>query len=138
MRADTVTERELRKLNRRELVELVLSQTRRTEELEDKLIDSERRLAEMKRQLNEKQVATSNVGSLAEAALRLNGVFEAADAAAQQYMQNAKDCNDRSAQLLEETRRRCEEMERTAEAKVASLKAELDRLSEEWGITSYD
>lgn len=131
-----MTERELKKLDRRELLELLLIQTRRTEELEDKLVAMEQQLSEVKRQLNDRKLAVDNAGSLAEAALKINGVFEAADAAARQYLENLQGCEAYCDQMLEQTKRRCAEMEQRAEAKVSALKAVVDRISQEWGVAA--
>lgn len=127
-----MTDKELKKLNRRQLLELLMLQTKRTEELEEKVVDAERRLADMTRRLSEKQASVTDMGTMAEAALKLNGVFEAADAAARQYLENVKDCDSRCEQMLEQTRRRCEEMEQRAEARVAALRAQVQRISREW------
>ena len=79
-----MTEKELSKLNRKQLLELLLKQTERADQLELQLRDAEKRLEE--RILIEKEA-----GSIAEAALKLNGVFEAAEAAAAQYLENVLD-----------------------------------------------
>lgn len=78
-----MTEKELHKLKRAELLEMMLAQSReidslraRIEELEEKLADREIRIQES--------------GSIAEAALKLNGIFEAAQAAADQYLENVR------------------------------------------------
>jgi hypothetical protein len=78
-----MTEKELHKLKRAELLEMMLAQSReievlraRIEELETKLADREIRIRES--------------GSIAEAALKLNGIFEAAQAAADQYLENIR------------------------------------------------
>ena len=79
--------KELKKLNRKQLLELLLEQTRRVEELEELL-----RVAQDK--MNDRVLAETEAGSIAEAALRLNGVFEAAQAAADQYVANVKRMTD--------------------------------------------
>lgn len=78
-----MTEKELHKLKRAELLEMMLAQSReiealraRIETLEIKLVDREIRIRES--------------GSIAEAALKLNGIFEAAQAAADQYLENVR------------------------------------------------
>ena len=78
-----MTDRELRKLSRADLLELLLKERQ----------DNERLCAELKRvneQLADKNIQIEQSGSIAEAALRLNGVFEAAEAAAQQYLENMR------------------------------------------------
>lgn len=76
-----MTEKELRKLSRADLLRLLLRQTRRNEELQAEL---DRANA----QLEQRRIEIERSGTLAEAALRLNGVFEAADRAAKQYLEN--------------------------------------------------
>jgi hypothetical protein len=78
-----MTDKELKRLRRAELLEMLLEQTKRVEELEAEL---ERK----NRELEDKRVMIGEAGNLAEAALRLNGVFEAAQRAAEQYLENVK------------------------------------------------
>lgn len=78
-----MTDKQLKKLNRRELLEMLIAQTRRAEKLETEL-------AQVKQQLDDRRIAIDNAGSLAEAALRLSGVFEAAQTASDQYLDNAR------------------------------------------------
>lgn len=86
-----MTERELRKLSRKELLELLLIQTSRADELEAQL-------NETREQLKKREILEMEAGTMAEAALKINGVFEAVDAAAAQYLQNIK----RISKLLED------------------------------------
>lgn len=83
-----MTEKELKKLNRKQLLELLLMQTDRADKLEEKL-------ARLEQRLRDRAIVESEAGSIAEAALRLNGVFEAADAAAAQYLENIKRLSQR-------------------------------------------
>ncbi len=78
-----MTEKELKKLNRYELLEMLLAQGKKVERLE-------RELSEVKEKLAERQQIMAVSGTMAEAALRLNGVFEAADKAAEEYLNNAR------------------------------------------------
>ncbi len=78
-----MTERELRKLSRADLLELLLEERRENEQLRTKLEKAGERLTERTIRLKE-------AGSIAEASLRLNGVFEAAEAAAAQYVENVR------------------------------------------------
>lgn len=66
----------LRGMSRRQLMALLLEVSQENEDL--------------RRQLEDKRIATEKCGSLAEAALRLNGLFEATQAACEQYTQNVK------------------------------------------------
>ncbi len=78
-----MTEKELRRLNRYELLEMLLAQGKKVERLE-------RELAEANEKLNKRQQILASSGTMAEAALRLNRVFEAADNAADEYINNVK------------------------------------------------
>ena len=87
---------DLKKLNRRQLLELLILQTERSDKLEA-------RVEELERELQEKKLQMTEAGSIAEASLRLSGTFEAAQAAADQYLESVQ-------QLKEETAKRCKEM----------------------------
>ncbi|MGN0974361.1 MAG: hypothetical protein ACI4OL_00050 [Gemmiger sp.] len=78
-----MTERELRHLNRAELLELLLEESRENERLKEEL-------ARTKAELEERRLQLERSGSMAEATLRLNHVFEAADRAARQYLENIR------------------------------------------------
>lgn len=72
---------ELKKLRRVELLELLLEERQENEELR-------RQVEKLEEQLADRNIEVTTAGTLAEAALRLNGVFEAADKAAVQYLEN--------------------------------------------------
>lgn len=76
-----MTDRELRKLSRAELLEMLLEQSKEVEGLKAQL-------KEVREQLEDKRIAIDNAGSIAQAALQLNGIFEAAQKAADQYLEN--------------------------------------------------
>ena len=78
-----MTEKDLKKLNRYQLLELLIVQTQRADRLQVKLEEAEK-------QLNEKDLTMSSLGSIAEASLQLAGVFQAAQAAADHYIDAAK------------------------------------------------
>lgn len=71
----------LKKLNRKQLLEILLEQTKRIEELENELQNT-------KEKLKDKNVKINNVGTLAEASLILSDIFKAADEAIAIQMQN--------------------------------------------------
>lgn len=76
-----MTDKELRRLSRSELLEMLIAQTEENSQLKIRLEQAEA-------QLRDRKIAINNAGSLAEAALSLNGVFQTAEAAAQQYLEN--------------------------------------------------
>jgi len=95
-----LTEKDLRKLNRYQLLELLVMQTERADKLQA-------RLEETTRQLNEKNIQISSLGSIAEASLQLGGVFQSAQQAADMYIDAAK--------------KRAEEIEEAAREKAAQI-----------------
>ena len=76
-----MTEKELRRLSRAELLEMLLAQTEENRQLK-------RELQEGREAPTDRRRARGEAGSRAGAALRLNGVFEAADQAVRQYLEN--------------------------------------------------
>lgn len=78
-----MTDQKLRRLSRSELIDILYEQQKRLEE-------SEKTCRELREQLEEKELLLSESGSIAEAALKINGVFEAAQAAADQYLLSVK------------------------------------------------
>ena len=75
--------KDLRRLKRSELIDIIAHYQRREKELLE-----ENRILEEK--LNDRSLRLSNAGSIAEAALAFNGVFEAAQAAADQYLEEIR------------------------------------------------
>lgn len=78
-----MTEKDLRKLNRYQLLELLIVQTERADKLQA-------RLEETQKQLSDQDLELFSLGSIAEASLQLGGVFEAAQEAADRYVNVAK------------------------------------------------
>ena len=95
-----MTEKELRKLNRYQLLELLVMQTERVEKLQKQLEQKEA-------QFNDQDIRLTTMGSIAEATLELHGVFEAAQAAADTYLAAAKAEADR---ILTEARKKAEQI----------------------------
>lgn len=78
-----MTEKELRRMRRGELLELLIDQME-----ENRILKS--RLEKAQEELENRQIAIDKAGSIAEAALSLNGIFEVADRAARQYLENVR------------------------------------------------
>ena len=113
-----MTEKELKRLTRADLLEMLIAQSEELRQVKERLKTAEAALAN-------RVIEIDNAGSIAEASLRLNGVFEAAQAACEQYTENIRLLSERSQlvcrrmeeesreqaeRLLEQTRRRLEEM----------------------------
>lgn len=78
-----MTEKEFKKLNRYQILELLIFQTERADSLQKQLDAAQE-------QLQKQDLRFANLGSIAEAALDLNGVFQAAQEAADMYLNAAK------------------------------------------------
>lgn len=78
-----MTDKELRGLSRRELLELLVAREKENQQLRQELDDAQA-------ELNKRQIDVAKAGTMAEAALLLNGIFDAADRAAQQYLENIR------------------------------------------------
>lgn len=78
-----MTDKELRRLSRSELLEMMILLTEENEKLKIRLEQAEA-------QLKDRRILIDQAGSIAEAALQLNNVFEAADRAVQQYLENVR------------------------------------------------
>lgn len=78
-----MTDKELRRLSRAELLEMLLMLKEENENLKMQLKQAEA-------QLQNRRIMIKEAGSIAEAALQLNDVFAAADRAVQQYLENVR------------------------------------------------
>ena len=129
-----MTEKELRKLNRKQLLELLLQQTEYTDTLQEQLHQTQKELEN--RLLQEKEA-----GSLAEASLKLNGVFEAAQAAADQYLENIQHIQNnhelhqkqvdslylrKAKEMIAEVKARCAEYEKECTARAEQIVAKAE------------
>ena len=110
-----MTDRELKKLNRADLLELLLRERRENERLRSELDKANQKLSD-------RAILLENAGSISEAALRLNGIFEAAEAAAAQYLENVQ-------RISGEEEAICQRMEEEARKKAEAIRAEADAYS---------
>jgi len=135
-----MTSKEIRKLRKKALIEMLLNQTEEIERLNEEINSLQARL-------ENKEICINNAGTIAEAAFEMNGVLEAAQAAAQQYLDNVKtlterqeaDCMlkekataakciaqeqatfERCSFMKEEAEKACAEMERAAKERCEEL-----------------
>lgn len=118
-----MTDQELRRLSRAELLDIIYTLQQQKEQ-------TEQQLAQAQQQLQDRQLRMANAGSIAEAALSLNGVFDAAQAAADQYLQAVRasqadmqaqmaQAEVQKQQILAEAERKAQEIVQTAERQAA-------------------
>lgn len=86
-------EKELRRLSRGDLLQMLIEQSVELRKTQD-------RVRELEHRLSSRQIAIDNAGSIAEASLQLNSVFEAAQASCEQYVENIHDLSARQELLF--------------------------------------
>ena len=108
-----MTEKELRRLSRTDLLELLLAQRKENEQLRCILDETQSQLAD-------RTIKIDNAGSIAEASLQLSGIFAAAQESCQHYVDNVKLLSERQVKLCQqmedETKAKCDRMVAEAEA----------------------
>lgn len=106
-----MTEKQLKKLSRAELLEILIQQAKRNDSLEAELAELktfyEEKISEYEALLERKTIAIEESGSIAEASLKLSGIFEAAQQAADIYLENIRT-------IEKETEERCRTMQEEA------------------------
>lgn len=127
-----MTEKELRKLKRAELLEMLIEQGKTMAVLREELEVANKKLTD-------RRIALEEAGNIAEASLQINGVFVAAHAAAQHYLENIQRlseqqesiCKERESKSIAQCEERekqvtaqCEEMERNCRAKCEEMERE--------------
>ena len=132
-----MTDKDLRKLNRVELLQMLLEQGRQNDALRAQLDQANAQLAS-------RQVALDEAGSIAEASMQLNQVFASAQRAADQYLENIRTlsgrqeavCAKREAesrskceQMLAETQKKCQSLEEQTRSRCEAMTSEAERKS---------
>ena len=124
---------DLKRLKRKELLEILLEQTKRIEELEDKLDI-------LQKELNSKNISINQSGSLAEASLKLSNIFKSADDAIEIYRLNfeqslkkeerllKKECKKIRDKMISDTNIKCKKKEEESEKKVKKLEKQVEKL----------
>ena len=87
-----MTEKELLRLKRSELLEIMLAQSREIDSLREELEAT-------KRKLEDKRIKIKEAGSIAEASLQLTKIFEEAQKAADLYVENIKRKSNRKEEV---------------------------------------
>lgn len=116
-----MTNKELQKLSRKDLLEMLIEQSEELEATKEKLKAA-------RRELEYRDISIDKAGSIAEAALQLNGVFESAETASKQYLYNIKNLSERQERICQRLEKESLEAanKRIAESKekCAALEAE--------------
>ncbi len=90
-----MAEKELRHMSRTELIEIIYALQQEEQSLQQENED-------LKSQLDERVISLENAGSIAEASLQLNHIFEDAQSAADQYLLSVKEMQKNAASAGDE------------------------------------
>lgn len=131
-----MNDKELRKISRKELLEVLLEQAKKIESLE-------KELQKTKEELNSKKLVISESGNLAEASLKLSGIFEVAQQAADEYIYNIKEnckkienatkkeCKEYKTKALKEVDLKCQKMKQAADEYYNNAKEKVKELTKD-------
>ena len=109
-----MTDKELKRLGRAELIDIIY-------ELQKHSDEKDAQMHKMQTALNERTLRISKAGSIAEAAISVNGVFEAAQAAADQYLLSLKAAAADTERMLAEAEEKRQKILSDAEVQAADL-----------------
>ena len=102
-----MTDRQLRKASRVDLLKLLLEQKKENTRLQEQI-------SQLQEQLQQRQITIDQAGTLADAALKLSGIFDAAETACQYYTENIRSLSGRQEEICrtmeQETREKCDRM----------------------------
>ena len=116
-----MTDQELKKLHRSDLLELLIAQEKENEQLRSQV-------AQLKARLEDRTIALEQAGSIAEASLQINGVFRAAQDAAAQYLENIRRLSGRQEEICRQME---EESRQAANQRMAETEEACRRMEEE-------
>ncbi len=116
-----MTDKEFRRLSRPELIDIIF-------ELQQQLEQHKSEIQQLKQAVEKKELDISNAGSLAEAVVSINGVMEAAQAAADQYILSVKATNENAEKTLaaakaEAARIVCDAQEKAKQIETSAMKS---------------
>lgn len=125
-------DRKLRKISKKELLEILLEQAKKIEELE-------KELEKTNKKLETKKLVIEEAGTFADASAKLNGIFEVAEETANQYLINIKDkckkiendtkkeCQKLKENMIKETEELCNKKKKEADDYFEKKKQELTK-----------
>ena len=136
-----MNERELHRLSRKAILEIMLEQSKAMEELRAECEGLRKELEEARAALKSREIDINEAGSIAVAALKVNGIFEIAQVAGQQYLENIKRLSERQeavcAQMEAESRERSRAMLEETEEKCRKLEAEAQQKADKYWDEVY-
>ena len=127
---------ELKKLSRRELVDIIYQMKKREQLLLDKVDALQGEVTSLQEALQDKRIQLSNAGSIAEAAISVTNVFSSAQAAADLYLQEIEQMKQHTetecAKMVEEAKQKSAEMIALSEKQCATINEQYRRECIKW------
>lgn len=132
-----MTDKELKRLSRVELIDIIYEMQKQSEE-------KDAQMQKMQTALDDRTLRIANAGSIAEAAFSINGIFEAAQAAADQYLASIKaatadmeqtlaEAEEKRQKILSDAEEQAADLVRKAEEQAASMNTEAEKqCAEKW------
>lgn len=152
-KAAVFTSKEVQKLKRGELLSIMLEQSKENDSLKLQIEEKNSLINQYKRRLSARKIEIDKAGTIAEASFHLNGVFEAAEKASQQYLDNLQDLYDREhaicttkeeefqnkcAAIMQATLERCDFMKRDTEKQCEIMLHDVEQRCRERELVSEE
>lgn len=120
-----MTDKEFRRLKRSQLIDIIYH-------LEKELEQQKNQIEELQKQLDDRTIRIQNAGSIANAALELNQIFETAQAAADQYTNSVEAEVERiKAEARENAAEEAEKIKKAAEEEAEQIKKAAEEEAEQ-------
>lgn len=113
------TDKDMKRLSRAELIEIIYELQKQHEQDNELLVQA-------KDALDKKRLEIENAGSIAEAALKINGIFESAQKAAEQYLLSIEETAKERDEKIAEAEKKSTEIVNAAEEKSAEIVKEAE------------
>lgn len=117
--------KELKKLSRRELVDIIYQLKKNEQEMQEKI-------AELEEAVQEKRIRISVAGSIAEAAMDITNVFATAQTTADLYLQEISCWKEEAARVVDEANATAAKLLTDAEKQCAELKSRYQADYSKW------
>lgn len=112
-----MTDKEFKKLKRSELLAIIYEYQKKQDALEAELAD-------LKAKLDSKEIKIQNAGSIAEAVVALNGLFEAAQKTADSYIKQVRlstqDAERHAEEIIKQAERKAQDIINNAKRSASS------------------
>ena len=122
--------KELKRLSRMDLIELLMERQGETDQLLKELEEAYAELDEAKAALKDRDIAIAEAGSIADASLSLSGIFTKAQHAADDYLYSIeamkRETEEQCRHMEEETKERCREIVRKTREEIEEIERQAE------------